>query len=315
MADVRWEINLKQTDGTDFSSANETGAAVRLRNSTVAGANSSEYIGNVAGSGDFTETGKGLWYINIDSGDSGYFLVQTYTTASGAWSDTDGFAPIYVPLEDFLPLTGGTMSGAIVMGDNSITGIDTLTFTDTVGTVAGIQNGNLLDKALNGEEVSGNWTLSGDNTISGANTFSGVNSFETDKLKINSIIVSPYHFISRTWSIAGMDKADVNGAFFTVDGSYEVAGITCVFTTAEATAATCYLQIERLSAGEAPGTGDDILTNETNNGFSLKGAPDTVLTGTLTNTVLSAGYRLGFILSADSTELAGLNITVKLKAV
>ena len=38
-----------------------------------------------------------------------------------------------------------TMSGNIVMGDNTISGIDALTFTDTAGTIAGIANGNLAD--------------------------------------------------------------------------------------------------------------------------------------------------------------------------
>ena len=49
---------------------------------------------------------------------------------------------------------GLTTSANIVMGDNSITGIDTLTFTDTAGTIAGIANGNLLDKTAT-EAISG----------------------------------------------------------------------------------------------------------------------------------------------------------------
>ncbi|MEE9149967.1 MAG: hypothetical protein V3U27_21525 [Candidatus Tectomicrobia bacterium] len=52
-----------------------------------------------------------------------------------------------------------TMSGAnIVMGDNSVTGIDTLTFTDTQGTIAGIQNQNLLDSTV-AELIAGAWTF------------------------------------------------------------------------------------------------------------------------------------------------------------
>ncbi len=55
-----------------------------------------------------------------------------------------------------------TMDGSpsdIVMSDNSITGIDTLTFTDSAGTIAGIQNQNLLDKTAT-ETVSGQYTFS-----------------------------------------------------------------------------------------------------------------------------------------------------------
>jgi len=50
--------------------------------------------------------------------------------------------------------------GDIAMGDNSLTGVDTITFTDTAGTIAGIQNQNLLDKAAD-ETVSGDYTFSG----------------------------------------------------------------------------------------------------------------------------------------------------------
>jgi hypothetical protein len=55
--------------------------------------------------------------------------------------------------------TGITVGGDIVMGDNSITGVDTITFTDTAGTIAGIANVNLLDKSTT-ETVSAAWTFS-----------------------------------------------------------------------------------------------------------------------------------------------------------
>jgi hypothetical protein len=51
-----------------------------------------------------------------------------------------------------------TFDGNIVMGDNSVTGIDTLTFTDVDGTIAGIANKNLVDKSAT-ETVSGAWTF------------------------------------------------------------------------------------------------------------------------------------------------------------
>jgi hypothetical protein len=44
------------------------------------------------------------------------------------------------------------------MGDNSLTGVDTITFTDTAGTIAGIANGNLLDKSAT-ENVTGTWQM------------------------------------------------------------------------------------------------------------------------------------------------------------
>jgi len=86
-----------------------------------------------------------------------------------------------------LTLPAFTAGGSIAMGDNSVTGIDTLTFTDTAGTVAGIQNQNLVDKAAT-EAIAGAWTYSAtvtiagttppdlilDNTTTGADASSGV---------------------------------------------------------------------------------------------------------------------------------------------
>ncbi|MHA2068128.1 MAG: hypothetical protein ACXABY_27520, partial [Candidatus Thorarchaeota archaeon] len=52
---------------------------------------------------------------------------------------------------------GHTIDANILMADNSITGIDTLAFTDVNGTIAGIQNQNLVDKTA-AESISNTWT-------------------------------------------------------------------------------------------------------------------------------------------------------------
>ncbi len=161
MADIRWEVKIWQTDGTVFSGANEAGAEVRLRESDTAGADGGEYTGNVAGTGVFTDRLQGLWSIEIDSGDSGWYLVQSKTTATGVWADVKGFAPIYITRDEFLPLSGGTMSGNIVMGDNDITGISDISFTNgAVGTINSIVADNLVDKSA-GADISGNWNHTG----------------------------------------------------------------------------------------------------------------------------------------------------------
>lgn len=66
----------------------------------------------------------------------------------------------------FLLTAGDTMAGNIVMGDNSITGVDTITFTDAAGTIAGIQNQNLLDKSAT-ETISGAYTFSNQVIVTG----------------------------------------------------------------------------------------------------------------------------------------------------
>ena len=52
------------------------------------------------------------------------------------------------------------------MGDNSLTGVDTITFTDTAGTIAGIENQNLLDKTAT-EIITGHYIHSAALVISG----------------------------------------------------------------------------------------------------------------------------------------------------
>jgi len=52
---------------------------------------------------------------------------------------------------------GLTMAGNIAMGDNSVTGINALSFTDVDGTIAGIANKNLLSR-IAAETITNNWT-------------------------------------------------------------------------------------------------------------------------------------------------------------
>ena len=306
MADIRFEAKLWQTDGTVFSGVNEAGAAVRLRTSDTAGADGGEYTGNVAGTGVFTDRLTGLWSIEIDSGDSGWYLVQSYTTATGTWANVDGFAPIQILRDSMLPLGGGTMTGNIACGENDITGVGAITFTnDATGTIGGIKSENLLDKKAS-EEITGDWEATGEFNVSTA-----------DKLLSNSIIISPYITITRDIFTAGKTTADMNGTIFIADGGYEVVSIKTIHETAESTAGTCYFQIERLSGTEAETSGDDIMTNNGSAGLSFKTAAKTVQTGTIhaTNKVLADGERLGFLMSANSTELAGVHVTVRLKRV
>lgn len=65
-------------------------------------------------------------------------------------------------------LVDGTraMSGALQMGDNNISGINNILFTDVNGQIAGIENQNLLDKTAS-ETITGDWTFNGDNDYTG----------------------------------------------------------------------------------------------------------------------------------------------------
>ena len=101
-----------------------------------------------------------------------------------------------------LPLGGGTMTGNIVMGDNSLTGIDTLTFTDTAGTVAGIANGNLLDKSAT-ETITGIW----DFLRLGAEAYFYIKSYSVNDAHASKIILakSAQDTVGYTQTVNGED--------------------------------------------------------------------------------------------------------------
>jgi hypothetical protein len=79
--------------------------------------------------------------------------------------------------------SGATFGANVAMGDFSVTGVDTITFTDTSGTIAGIQNQNLLDKSAT-ETVSGTWTFSANLAVGG--TVDG-RDLATDGTKLDGI--------------------------------------------------------------------------------------------------------------------------------
>ena len=100
---------------------------------------------------------------------STYLFNSTVTETSGTITDTANL----LTLEQLHAQSSGSVlniansgtgdaieidNGNIAMGDNSVTGIDTLAFTDSAGTIAGIQNQNLLDKT-DTETISGSYTF------------------------------------------------------------------------------------------------------------------------------------------------------------
>jgi hypothetical protein len=198
------------------------------------------------------------------------------------------------------------------MGDNEITGIDALAFTDTDGEIAGIPNKNIPSKAET-ETIAGAWDFDGACTVT-----AGSFDFTEDKCLINSIIVSPYIYVTYSEGAAeNIKAATTSRTLFICDAAFEVVGVDVVFETAESGGADMYLQIERLTGVEAKGDGDDILTNEGGNGISLKGAAKTVINGDIhaTNKIFASGERVGLVITRDGTTAAGLVITIKLKRV
>ncbi len=107
-------------------------------------------------------------------------------------------------------------------------------------------------------------------------------------------------------------------AFFIADRAYRIIGITEIHATAESTATTLTGYVEKLTGTTAPGSGNTIQSGT----FNLKATANTLQSGSVyasgTNDSddprlqLAAGDRLGIVLSAASTELAGVVVEVTL---
>lgn len=107
-------------------------------------------------------------------------------------------------------------------------------------------------------------------------------------------------------------------AFFIADRSYEVLDVREVHATAGNDGGAVTLQVTIDSATDAPGAGVNLLTDNTNAGFDLKGTANTVQAGTLgalgTRYLLS-GDRLSVDFAGTLTTLAGVTVTTTLKPV
>lgn len=103
--------------------------------------------------------------------------------------------------------------------------------------------------------------------------------------------------------------------FFIAPVKCMVISMKEVHTTAGDHASAVTGAIERLQGTEALGSGDNLCTSEVN----LKGTAETVQTATLTSTAatktLAAGDRLGFKLTGNSQNLAGMLVTVLLRPI
>lgn len=120
-----------------------------------------------------------------------------------------------------------------------------------------------------------------------------------------------------TVALKGLLLADnVDQAFFLATRPYRVVRVSEVHATAESVAGSLNLQVTKDTGTDAPGAGTDLLTNNTDAGFDLKGTANTVQAGALTATtadlVLAAGDRLSVAYSAAANDLAGVLVQVDL---
>jgi hypothetical protein len=111
----------------------------------------------------------------------------------------------------------------------------------------------------------------------------------------------------------------LSSSIFVADNAYQITGVNVVWGTAESTASNLRVQVEKLTSTTAAGSGTALLTNNSNNGISVKGTANTVTAGTLTATTgslqLAAGDRVGVKFETSGTELASVVVTVTLKRI
>lgn len=111
----------------------------------------------------------------------------------------------------------------------------------------------------------------------------------------------------------------VDQSFFIADRAYKVKAIYEIHATAGNDAGAVNVQVTKDTGTDAPGAGTDLLTNNTNAGFNMKGTANTLQTGTLTATaaslLLAAGDRLSVDFAGVVTTLAGVSVQVVLEQV
>ena len=108
-------------------------------------------------------------------------------------------------------------------------------------------------------------------------------------------------------------------SFFTAERAYQVTSVVEIHATAGVDVGAVNMQVTKDTSTDAPGAGTDLLTNNTNAGFDLKGTANTVQVGTLTATTaslqLAAGDRLSVDFAGVLTTLAGVQLTVALQPI
>jgi hypothetical protein len=119
-------------------------------------------------------------------------------------------------------------------------------------------------------------------------------------------------------SLAHIANGDlIDEAFFLAGESYEIVEISAVVGTAGTHSSAVNVQVTKDTSTNAPGAGTDLLTNNTNAGFDLKGTINTVQKGSLVSTasalVLARGDRLAVDYAGTLTAAAGVVVTATLR--
>lgn len=141
-------------------------------------------------------------------------------------------------------------------------------------------------------------------------------------LALNTSTPLNVNIVNSTSNVIGrcLLNADcVDQTFFVADAVYDVISISEIHATAGNDAGAVNLQVTKDTGTNAPGAGTDLLTNNTNAGFDLKGTANTSQAGTLVTSDsakrLAIGDRLSLDFAGTVTTLAGVVVSVVLRRV
>lgn len=107
--------------------------------------------------------------------------------------------------------------------------------------------------------------------------------------------------------------------FFIANRPFQIVAIRQVHSVAGADGSAVNLQVTKDTGTNAPGAGSDLLSNNSDAGFNLKGTANTVQVGTFKTTAgllkMSPGDRLSVDFAGTLTSLAGVVVTVELRPI
>lgn len=132
------------------------------------------------------------------------------------------------------------------------------------------------------------------------------------------VSMSPhYETVEKVFKLAHPGQTITDNYYFIADRPYEIIDVREVHSVAGNDAGAVNLQLTLDAVGTtAPGAGVDLLSNNTNAGFDLKGTANTVQVGTFIaagNNFMLPGDRLSWDLAGTPTSLAGVVVTVVLR--
>lgn len=164
-----------------------------------------------------------------------------------------------------------------------------------------------------GESTSAVISKTGDDKI-GVGSGDTFNVGSADKLTVAGIIV-PQTIVAKYEDGAAGNATD--RVFFLADAAYQITACSQIHSVAAGGASV--IQVTKETTTGAPGSGADLLTNNTNTGFDLNATANTLQAGTLTATgadlQLAAGDRLSVDYANAIQSSAGVRVTCTLKRI